>query len=288
MAWQPATLCGLGLFTPSTGFILDTLPQSGLKPAEQTEVSMNAIAGEIVAILLLFFVSQAGSMRTLAINTSALLLLIVLTPILFLALGKYVVRYSPGSEFSLLIMVGVICAVFTKNLGAHYLVGAFIAGVVAGLLKDRMTTFVSPENLQAVRLFASFFIPFYFFHEGLDVPAGSLALKALVYGVVLSLILIPLRIAKNWLQSRYLSRRNTRGGFRVAIALTPTLIFTLVIAGILRDTFHIDDTLYGGLLVYAAITTIIPSFVLPRLASLPTEPSPETPVAAESFHKLPA
>ena len=31
MSWQPASLLGLGLLTPSTGFILDTLPQSGLK-----------------------------------------------------------------------------------------------------------------------------------------------------------------------------------------------------------------------------------------------------------------
>src|SRR5271168_2290119 len=107
-------------------------------------------------------------MRTLAISSVALLLLIAFTPFVFLALGKYVVPYSPGSEFSLLVMVGIICAVITKTLGIHYLVGAFAAGLVAGLLKKRMATLASEENLRAVRLFASFFIPFYFFREGLE------------------------------------------------------------------------------------------------------------------------
>jgi Kef-type K+ transport system membrane component KefB len=163
-------------------------------------------------------------------------------------------------------MVGIICAVITRSLGIHYLVGAFVAGLVAGLLRKRMTTLASHENLQAVRLFASFFIPFYFFHEGLEVPGVALIVRAFLYGIALSLVVLPVRIAKNWAQTHYLSHRTSQGGIRVAVALTPTLIFTLVIAGILRESFHIDDALYGGLLIYAAISTILPSLVLPGLA----------------------
>jgi Kef-type K+ transport system membrane component KefB len=274
MSWQPSALLALGLFTPSTGFILDTLSQSGLEADEQNEVSISAISGEITALLVLFVVSQAGSMASLAISSGALFMLIVLTPLLFLALGKYVVPYAPGSEFSLLLMVGIICAVISKNLGVHVLVGAFVAGLVAGLLRTRMTTLASEENLHAVRMFASFFVPFYFFHEGLEVPSGALVLKALLYGAAISAILLPIRIGKNWLECRFFSGRSSRSGIRVAVALTPTLIFTLVIAGILHKTFHIDDALYGGLLVYAAITTILPSFVLPGLVELPLTQTP--------------
>jgi Kef-type K+ transport system membrane component KefB len=266
MPWQPAALLGLGLFTPSTGFILDTLPHSGLALDEQTEVSISAIAGEITALLVLFFLSHADSMRSLALSSGILALLIVLTPFAFLALGKYVVPFAPGSEFSLLLMVGIICAVITQAIGVHVLIGAFVAGLVAGLLTKRMTTLASHENLHAVRLFASFFVPFYFFHEGLDVPSDALVLKALAYGLAMSVIVIPIRIGKNWVECRYFSRRTPEGGLRVAIALIPTLIFTLVIAGILHEAFHIDDALYGGLLVYAAISTMLPSLVLPKLA----------------------
>jgi len=265
MTWQPASLLALGILTPSTGFILDTLPHSGLDISEQSEVSINAISGEIMALAVLFIVSQASSLLTLTVSGIVLLLLVVLTPLLFLFLGKYVVPFAPGSEFSLLLMVGIICAVLTQNIGVHYLIGAFIAGLVAGLLRKRMATLASPENLHAVRLFASFFIPFYFFHEGLEVPADALVLKSLLYGAIISVVMIPIRIGKYWLQARYISRRTAQGAFRVSIALVPTLIFTLVIASILRETFHIEDALYGGLLVYAAITTILPSLVLPGL-----------------------
>jgi Kef-type K+ transport system membrane component KefB len=265
MTWQPAALLALGLLTPSTGFILDTLPHSGLKESEQNEVAMDAIAGEITALVVLFLISQASSIQTLAVSSTVLLLLIIITPFFYLALKKYVVPYAPGSEFSLLLMVGIICAVITNQLGVHYLIGAFVAGLVAGLMRKRMTTMASPENLHAVRLFASFFVPFYFFREGLEVPTGALVVKALLYGVAFAAVVLPIRIVKGWLQVRYLSGRSIRGGFRVSLALLPTLIFTLVIAGILRDIFQINDALYGGLLVYAAIATILPSFLLPRV-----------------------
>jgi Kef-type K+ transport system membrane component KefB len=265
MNWQAATLLGLGLLIPSTGFILDTLPTWGLEKSVQKEVSIDAIAGEIAALLVLIVVSQAGSMRSLALTGLILVLLIGLTPLLFLFLGKHVVPYAPGSEFSLLIMVGIICAVITQNIGVHYLIGAFAAGLVAGLLRNRMTTLASPENLHAVRLFASFFIPFYFFYEGVEVPTGALVLKSLLWGGALSLVVIPIRLAKNGLQARFLSHRSAQDAICVALALTPTLIFTLVIAGILRESFHVSDALYGGMLIYAAVATILPSLLLPRL-----------------------
>jgi Kef-type K+ transport system membrane component KefB len=97
MVWQFAALLALALFTPSTGFILDTLPHSGLDEGEQSEVAIRAIAGEILALLVLFVVSQSGSVQHLAIASLSLVLLIALTPLLFLALGKFVVPYAPGS-----------------------------------------------------------------------------------------------------------------------------------------------------------------------------------------------
>jgi Kef-type K+ transport system membrane component KefB len=266
MSWQAAALLGLGLFTPSTGFILDSLPQSGLSESEQSEVAINAIAGEITALMVLLILSHADSLQTLAISAGTIFLLIVLTPLFFLALGKFVVPYAPGSEFSLLVMVGIICAAISNAVGVEYLIGAFVAGFVASLLKTRMTTLTSHDNLMAVRLFASFFVPFYFFREGLEVPTEALVLKALLYGIAFSIVVLPVRIGKNWAECRYISRRSSASSMRVAVALSPTIIFTLVIAGILHESFHINDALYGGLLLYAIVATILPSFVLPALA----------------------
>ena len=269
MNWQAAALLGLGLFTPSTGFILDTLPHSGLDEEEQKLVAINAIAAEIAALMVLFVDSQAGSMRTLGVSSGILLLLLVLTPLLFLFLGKYVVPYAPGSEFSLLVMAGVICAAVSNWLGVHFLVGAFLAGLVAGLLRERMPMLASDTNLEAVRRFSTFFVPFYFFKEGLEVPTGALVGRAVLYGVGLSVVVLPIRIGKDWLEARLVARRQGRSCMRVAVAVVPTLIFTLVVAEMLHEMFHISDALFGGLLVYAAISTILPSFVLPGLVTAP-------------------
>ena len=272
LGWQVDCLIALALLTPSTGFILDMLPHSGLDHTEQSEVALHAVAGEVTAVFLFMVISQAGSIKTLLVSGGAIILLIALMPLLFLALGRWVVPYAPGSEFSLLLMVGLICAVITETLGVYYLVGAFVAGLVARSLSKRMTTLASAENLDAIRLFASFFIPFYFFHNGLGVPTAALAFSSLLYGIVLSACLIPIRLAVVWLQSRFMQHRAHRGSVRVAIALTPTLIFTLVIAEILRENFSISPPLYGGLLVYAAIASILPSLTLPSFAETTVDP----------------
>ncbi len=266
LGWQVAWLVALALLTPSTGFILDILPHSGLDHTEQSEVALHAVAGEMLAVFLFFLISQAGSVRTVLVSGAAIALLIAFTPLVYLALGRYVVPYAPGSEFSLLLMVGLICAVITKTLGVYYLVGAFVAGLVARSLSQRLKTLASAENLEAIRLFASFFIPFYFFHNGLGVPSVAIAAASLWYGFGLAVCIIPVRLGVVWLQSRLMQHRGHRGSIRVSIALTPTLIFTLVIAEILRENFSVHPPLYGGLLVYAAIASILPSLALPALA----------------------
>lgn len=272
LGWQVDWMVALALLTPSTGFILDMLPHSGLDHIEQSEVALHAVAGEVTAVFLFLVLSQAGSIKTLLISGGAIALLIAFMPLVFLALGRYVVPYAPGSEFSLLLMVGLICAIITKMLGVYYLVGAFVAGLVARSLSKRLTTLASPVNLEAIQLFASFFIPFYFFHNGLGVPAAALVRGSLLYGFALAVLVIPVRLAVVWLQSRFMQHRGHRGSLRVAVALTPTLIFTLVIAEILRDNFSISPSLYGGLLVYAAIASILPALVLPSFAETNIDP----------------
>jgi hypothetical protein len=69
-----------------------------------------------------------------------------------------------------------------------------------------------------------------------------------------------------------MQHRGHRGSFRVDIALAPTLIFTLVIAELLRENFSISPQLYGGLLVYATIASILPSLSLPAFAETSVVP----------------
>jgi Kef-type K+ transport system membrane component KefB len=261
LGWQASGLLALALLTPSTGFILDTLARLGLDEEERFWVTSKAIAGELLALAALFVVLQAGDPVQMGISSAVLVGMLLGLPLVFVGLGRWVAPHAPGSEFSLLVMVGLVAAFITYKLGVYYLVGAFIAGLVARLLHTRMPLLASDENLHAVRLFASFFVPFYFFHAGTLVPRDALSLDALWIGLGLTAVVLPLRIGVVWLQRRLMFGEGHRASFRVSLALAPTLIFTLVLAAIMRARFGISDELFGGLLLYAALNTLLPSLV---------------------------
>ncbi|MDP1690807.1 MAG: cation:proton antiporter [Burkholderiaceae bacterium] len=263
-AWQVAALLALAVLTPSTGFILDTLAGLGLTEEERYWVTIKAVGGELLALLVLFVVLQSSSAANLALSSAALLAMIFGLPLLFLLLGRVVAPHAPGSEFSLLVMVGLIAAYLTYQLGVYYLVGAFLAGFTARLLQRRLPKLASDENLHAIQMFASFFVPFYFFYMGMSVPTGALTWPALGLGLLLTAIALPMRMGSVWLQRRFIRHESATGSLRVATALVPTLIFTLVLATILRERFQISDTLYGALLVYAGMSTVVPSLVLAK------------------------
>lgn len=279
-AWQLAALLALALLTPSTGFILDTLSGLGLKEEERYWVTIKAVGGELLALLLLFVVLQSGSAQTMALSSVALLAMIVGLPLLFLLLGRVVAPHAPGSEFSLLVMVGLIAAYLSYQLGVYYLMGAFLAGFTARLLRRRLPLMASDENLHAIQMFASFFVPFYFFNKGMDVPTGALTWKALGLGLLLTAATLPMRTGSVWLQRRFIRGESPLGSLRVATALMPTLIFTLVLATLLRERFQVSDTLYGALLVYAGISTILPSLVLAKAMNFDAFVGPLPPAAS--------
>jgi len=262
LGWQDAMLLALALLTSSTGFIIDSLDRFGLAPEERFWVTNNAISGELLALAIMFVVLKATDPAGLALATLALGATLVALPLAFLALGRWIVPYGSGSAFSLLVMVGFAAAFVTDRLGVEYLLGAFLAGLVARLMETGVPALASHDNLRAVKLFSSFFLPFYFFSRGAAVPADALSLEALGIGVALTATLVPLRAFAIWAKRRMLKLGDTRSSLRVAAALTPTLIFTLVLATILRGRGAISDALFGGLLLYAALNTMLPSFVL--------------------------
>lgn len=271
---QISGLIALALLTPSTGFILESLSGLDLDKNEEFWVKSKAIAGELLALLLLFMFLKSDSPSDLGISSAVLLAIAFGLPLLFMFLGRIVIPFAPGSEFSLLIMVGLIAAYLTKQLGVYYLVGAFFTGLAARQLQVRMPTLASDDNLHAVQLFASFFVPFYFFYGGMKVPEGALQWESLWIGLGITAVLLPFRIGTVAAQRIFVNKDTKKSSFDIAVALAPTLIFTLVIASILHEQFGISDTLFGGLLVYAAITTILPSFVLKKPLSLDVDNPP--------------
>ncbi len=275
LRWQDATLLSLALLTSSTGFIIDSLERFGLEPEERFWVTNSAISGELLALAIMFGVIKATNPQDLGLASLALLATLIALPLTLVALGRWLIPYAPGSAFSLLIMVGFAAAFVTDKLGVEYLLGAFLAGLFARVLENRVPPFASPDNQRAVKLFSSFFLPFYFFAHGAHVPPAALSVDALLIGLALTAVLVPLRAFAIWARRSLMGQGDTRSSLRVAAALTPTLIFTLVLAAILRERGAISDALFGGLLLYAGLNTMLPSFLL--RAPFDVTPSPFAP-----------
>jgi len=158
-------------------------------------------------------------------------------------------------------MVAVVCAYVTRQLGVYYLVGAFLVGIAAQRFRHQSVELSSERMFQAVQVFASFFVPFYFFHAGLEIPREAFGLNGVLLGIAFLAMTIPLRILISLTHRCLVLREKWRKGIRVAVPLLPTLVFTLVLATILRERFEISPAIFGGLVIYAVGTTLIPGFV---------------------------
>jgi len=275
LRWQAATLLTLAVLTSSTGFIIDSLDRFDMDAQERFWVTNQAIAGELLALGLMFVVLQADSPQALATSTGILLVLALATPLAYFALARWILPHAPGSEFSLLVTVALVAAFVTNRLGVEYLLGAFLAGMVAHLLSRRLPGLASEHNMHAVKLFSNFFLPFYFFRQGTQVPSGAFGWEALAIGLGLCL-LIPLRLWGAYRQRRRQGDPPVRAG-KIALSLSPTLIFTLVLAEILSERFQLPDAWFGGLLVYAGINTLLPSLVLKGTFDPAAGPALESP-----------
>lgn len=262
LGWRPSILLGLALLTPSTGFILDALPALGVTPEERFWIRTKAIATEFVALGALFVTLQSATLTGLAISSLVLLVLVLLLPVAFRAFAALVVPYAPKSEFAFLLMIAVLAAVVTRRLGVYYLVGAFVVGVTAQRFRRRLPAIASEQMLHAVDVFASFFVPFYFFNAGLHLHREDFGVAALSLGAAFLVILVPLRIGMVSLHRRLVLDEPLKQSTRIGISMLPTLVFTLVIAEILVDQFGIEPALFGALVIYALGTTMIPGLVL--------------------------
>lgn len=268
--WHPmkvsvAALLALAIVTPSTGFIINTINGLNLNENEKFWVRNKAIASEIVALGIMFIALQTSKpeleVSLLANDFLAIVGLILVLPIIFSFLGKVVAPYAESSEFSFLIMMGLIAGYITKSLGVYYLVGAFMVGLIAVRLKKSIPTMASEKNLEAIRLFATFFIPFYFFVAGTKTPSEVVNSDSLTIGLILLAVSLPIRWLVTWIQRRLSHIETSVSSFRVAVALTPTLIFTMVIANLLFERGEIPVELFGGLIAYGLLNTLIPTIM---------------------------
>jgi Kef-type K+ transport system membrane component KefB len=281
MSARASALLALALVTPSTGFILSSLSSFGLTPAEQKSVRTYAIGSELIALAALFFVMQSTSAHHLAVSIAAMIGVIILIPLAFRAFASVVAPHAPRSEFAFLLMVAVVCAYATRLLGVYYLVGAFLVGVAAQRYRASHPAMSSEKMVDALESFGSVFIPFYFFHAGTEIVGEHITVRAVIIGLLLVVGLVPIRIAVISLHRKLALNESFADSRRVGSAMVPTLVFTLVILGLMEDGFGISHDLAGALVLYTILNTTMPAFVLHAqpadfedVAALPLEHAP--------------
>jgi len=259
---RPALLFALAMFTPSTGFILDSLPTLGLDQEEQYWVKSNAIAAELVALLILFLAVQSADIQRLLLSVAVLAGMVAILPRVFILFDRIIAPWAPRSEFTFLILVALLCAYVTRELGVYYLVGAFVVGVTAVKMRKGIPSLGSDRLVAGVELFAAFFIPFYFFKSGLHLRAEHFSATAVGIALILLVTVIPLRVGRIAVHRAWILDEPRARGARIGTAMIPTLVFTIVIAEILRDSYSLPPNLFGALIVFALVNTLIPGFVL--------------------------
>jgi len=101
-----------------------------------------------------------------------------------------------------------------------------------------------------------------FFKAGLHLEASDFSPLAIGMGAAFVATAVPLRIALVVVHRRFSLGERPRRAARVALSLVPTLVCTIVIADILRERYQVDGVIYGGLIVFTLINTMIPGFAL--------------------------
>lgn len=257
-----SVILALALFTPSTGFIMDSLGSFGLDGEQKFWVKTKAIATEIVALAILFFTVQSSHVSTLALSTAALLGLVAILPLVFRVFSTRILPHAPRSEFTFLVVVAVMSAYLTRKLGVYYLVGAFVVGITAVRMRASLPGLVTEKVLGAVELFASFFVPFYFLKAGLHLERADFTLRSAGLGLSFVAIAVPVRVLTVALHRKIVLGEPVASGARVGLSLVPTLVFTLVLADMLVERFDVDRSLHGALVVFALVNTMLPGFLM--------------------------
>lgn len=264
ISYSLSALVALAIMTPSTGFILDSIEHSPLSDSVKLWIRTKAIAAEIVALALMFFFVKVkvGSILSLTVSSLILVGLIVVLPSIFRFFKNRIDPFAPQSEFSFLLLVSLVFALVTKKLGAYYLIGAFVVGIVARRIEATQPKLSSKSMLKSLKTFTSFFIPFYFFYSGSLVKLEAMDYRSLALAVVLVAILVPARVLSVVLHRKLSIGEAVAMSFPVATFLLPNLVFGLVIVDILREFKAVPEHILGALVIYTLIVTVIPSLAL--------------------------
>ncbi|MEJ7438951.1 sodium:proton antiporter [Staphylococcus hominis] len=159
----------------------------------------------------------------------------------------------------------ILLVALAEGVGAEYILGAFLAGVVVSLLKP------DEEIIHTLDSFGyGFFIPIFFIMVGVDLDIPSLikepSLLIIIPILILSFIvskLIPVLFIRRWF--------DTKTTIASAFLLTSTLSLVIAAAKIAEELKAITSEMSGILILSSIITCVFVPVVFKKLFPIPDE-----------------
>ncbi len=260
-SWQVALIFSLGILTPSAGFILNSLHSFNVNEDHEYWIKSKAISKEIVSILLMFIALQWAEPKNMIFSSLFFIGLFIFLPKIFRLFFKFISPYAPNSEIPFLVALSLISGVVSKELGAYYLIGAFIVGIIGSQFKKSIFKDGEDALFRSLSSFFNVFLPFYFFYAGTKIDLSLLSLNAFLYAITLFVIFIPIRILLIKSSLTFFMKEIIENTYKVSFSLMPTLIFGLVISGILIERKLIPYEYSYALIIYTILTSIFPSIM---------------------------
>jgi Kef-type K+ transport system membrane component KefB len=258
---QNSIILGLGIFTPSAGFIINSLHSFKIGEDQEYWVKSKAISKEVISIIVMFVALQSHDLKVMSFSIIFFVGLFLILPYVFKFYFKFISPYAPNSEVPFLVVISLIAGVISKELGAYYLIGAFIVGLVGSQFKHKIFNDDEETLFTALSSFFNVFLPFYFFYAGVKLTFGGFTAEALQLGSIFLILFIPLRLALNATSIKWMLKDFKKHPYDISLSLMPTLIFGLVIAGILKERNAVSSTIIYGLIFYTLISSLLPTIL---------------------------
>lgn len=260
-SWKVALIFSLGIFTPSAGFIINSLHSFNMGEDQEYWVKSKAISKEVLSIFLLFIALQWGDPWRFFLSTLFFAALFLILPAIFKLFFKFISPYAPNSEIPFLVALSLISGILSKEIGAYYLVGAFIVGIIGSRFRDKIFNEGEDALFRSLSGFFNVFLPFYFFYAGTKLSLNSLSLESLKFALILFVLFVPLRLLIIKTSLRFFMDEIIEKTYQVSFSLMPTLIFGLVIANVLMERQLVPDKYSYALILYTLLTSLFPTII---------------------------
>jgi Kef-type K+ transport system membrane component KefB len=282
-------ILGVALATTALGTLVPILSDAGLlKTPLGTAVLGNGVAGEFwpIVVISVFLTGVYGSVAELLLLVGFGLLVALAGWTALRARPPGVVRvlqetvHTTGQaavRLSIVILAALV--LLARDVGFDFVLGAFAAGLVVGLVLDTPDGEVVRMRLEGIGF--GFLIPIYFVTTGLDFDVDSLlTAKGLSLAALFLALLFVIRGSAALLWRRAFDARRT---LSLALFVATGLPLIVAIVDIGTDRGAIDPDVGASLIGAGMISVLVYPFLATRLAgahaSTSATPSPATDVS---------